>query len=700
MPLAQAPAWLLAWLRSRKGQAKNAEKKSTPKGEPSTPARSGSIFFDQVVTAGPDVQSRAVAYLAACPPAISGQGGHDQTFEVARAIVYGFDLGVEEGFDLLWKHYNPRCQPPWSDPELRHKCEDADTKPFDKPRGYLLQKVVSSANSENAGAASAACAANQGFELIALPVLAVSAGGSAKVKVGPYRPFPLHALPPILSEYAQVAGQTIGCDPALITPPVLAVSAGCIGNARAVQLKPGWIEPCVIWALTVADSGCHKSPAYDAATAALFELQMEEFDRYKEQLEAWDALSFGEQTNTPTPKEPPPFVTTDATIEALAEMLEDRPKGVILARDELAAWFQSFTRYKGKGGGTERPQWLELNKAGQLFVRRKTTERKQLASRRACASLTGTIQPGILKDALDHDALQAGLGARFLMAMPPRHKRVWTDNELPDDLTKRYRSLLRTLLGLELKDQRKRRPHVLELTKDARRLWIDFYNRWGEAQYQTDGAQAAAYAKVEAYAIRLALLHHVVSHVASGRDDRCPIQAASVHAGIELACWFAHEADRVYAMLAESEETLAVRRLVELIRDRGGRISTKGLQHNSRKYRKSEDAEVALEALVQAGLGKWEERPSGPAGGRPTKVFVLALTVDETDETSPGCANGKAAGADETVDETSAPVEILRERAGFVGFVDTNAGSPAVQQDEKSLGGQGGVSSARVEEVF
>src|SRR5262249_56594321 len=57
---------------------------------------------------------------------------------VARAVVYGFDLGADRGFDLLRKEYNPRCHPPWSEAELRHKCKEADERPFDKPRGWLL----------------------------------------------------------------------------------------------------------------------------------------------------------------------------------------------------------------------------------------------------------------------------------------------------------------------------------------------------------------------------------------------------------------------------------------------------------------------------------------------------------------------------------------------------------------------------------
>src|SRR5581483_10620543 len=71
-------------------------------------------------------------------PAVSGQGGHDQTFAAARAVVWGFNLGAEVGHQLLREHYNPRCLPPWSEQELRHKCTEADAKPFDKPRGYLL----------------------------------------------------------------------------------------------------------------------------------------------------------------------------------------------------------------------------------------------------------------------------------------------------------------------------------------------------------------------------------------------------------------------------------------------------------------------------------------------------------------------------------------------------------------------------------
>lgn len=86
----------------------------------------------------PDAYERARAFVAKCAPAVSGQDGHKKTFEVAREVVWCFGLGPERGFDLLWGDYNPRCNPPWSEAELRHKCKDAYEKPHDRPFGWRL----------------------------------------------------------------------------------------------------------------------------------------------------------------------------------------------------------------------------------------------------------------------------------------------------------------------------------------------------------------------------------------------------------------------------------------------------------------------------------------------------------------------------------------------------------------------------------
>jgi hypothetical protein len=71
------------------------------------------------------------------PGAVSGCGGHKQTFLAAIAMVHGFGLDPEVALAILLERYNPRCEPPWTERELRHKVEDAATKPHPMPFGWL-----------------------------------------------------------------------------------------------------------------------------------------------------------------------------------------------------------------------------------------------------------------------------------------------------------------------------------------------------------------------------------------------------------------------------------------------------------------------------------------------------------------------------------------------------------------------------------
>lgn len=82
---------------------------------------------------------RAKLYLEKVPGAVSGAGGHQQTWSVALNIVAGFDLSESEAYELLSSEYNHRCDPPWSERELRHKISGA-SKAHSVPRGYLLNQ--------------------------------------------------------------------------------------------------------------------------------------------------------------------------------------------------------------------------------------------------------------------------------------------------------------------------------------------------------------------------------------------------------------------------------------------------------------------------------------------------------------------------------------------------------------------------------
>ena len=81
---------------------------------------------------------RALKYLARMPAGVEGQKGSDPTYAAATAMVHGFCLDEHSAFALLLDTYNPRCVPPWSESELRHKVADAATKTHTREYGWLL----------------------------------------------------------------------------------------------------------------------------------------------------------------------------------------------------------------------------------------------------------------------------------------------------------------------------------------------------------------------------------------------------------------------------------------------------------------------------------------------------------------------------------------------------------------------------------
>jgi hypothetical protein len=72
----------------------------------------------------PKLSKRVTLYLAKIPEAISGSGGHNQTFHVANILIHGFGLSESEALPFM-REYSQRCAPPWSDKELKHKLSSA-----------------------------------------------------------------------------------------------------------------------------------------------------------------------------------------------------------------------------------------------------------------------------------------------------------------------------------------------------------------------------------------------------------------------------------------------------------------------------------------------------------------------------------------------------------------------------------------------
>jgi hypothetical protein len=85
---------------------------------------------------------RASKYLATLPPSIAGSGGHAALWRATLAIVRGFALDPDDALRLLAEEFSPRCSPPWSLRELRHKVRSAVQRGRLEP-GWLADQPLS-----------------------------------------------------------------------------------------------------------------------------------------------------------------------------------------------------------------------------------------------------------------------------------------------------------------------------------------------------------------------------------------------------------------------------------------------------------------------------------------------------------------------------------------------------------------------------
>ena len=516
-----------------------------------------------------------------------------------------------------------------------------------------------------------------------------------------FRPFPVDALPEPVRRFVTVGAKAMGCDPSYIALPILSALAAAIGNTRRIQLKRSWTEPAIVWTGIVGESGTMKSPALELALgpvrkrqgkamrecAKLMEAYREELLTHERELLSWKRKN--RSTRPPEkPQEPVAdrYWCDDTTIEALAVLLVNQPRGLLMVRDELAGWLGGFDRYAQNKGG-DVAKWLEVFGGRPLLVDRKTGPNKTLHVPRAAVSITGGIQPATLRRALGRQHLDNGLAARLLLAWPPRRKKRWPEADIPPEVETAVEEIFETLYKLVPRTDADGEPcpGIIELTPEGRRAWVKFYNAHAEEQLELTGDLSAAWSKLEGYAARLALVIHFIRWAAGAPTLASPdaVDEISINAGAQLSQWFGHEARRVYTMLDELAEDRDRRELVELIERRGGTITVRELQQSVRRISTSQQAEQELEELVSAGYGRWEEDSPKPKRGRPSKIFRLSAA-------SPGHGAGEGGGGEggsfvdvdsvDSVDtlDSRGPVDV-----GSADGVDTPDNADSTDGDER-----------------
>jgi hypothetical protein len=112
LPIAEAPAWLLAWPGLKHAGAELA-----------APATEAEASFARIPKEWR--VNKAKAWLEEQKPAIEGDGGDAHTFTLLTRGVHRFGLTDADMIADAFAEWNARCEPPWGGQQWAHKVESA-----------------------------------------------------------------------------------------------------------------------------------------------------------------------------------------------------------------------------------------------------------------------------------------------------------------------------------------------------------------------------------------------------------------------------------------------------------------------------------------------------------------------------------------------------------------------------------------------
>src|SRR5215207_1066619 len=384
-------------------------------------------------------------------------------------------------------------------------------------------------------------------------------------------PFPVDALPESCRRFVREAAVSLGCTADLVAVPLLGLLSAAVGNSRQVELKRGWKESATLFAVVVAEPGDKKTPAQTAALAPLWQAQkrfkkeyQEEYEVYEEELRYWEAerkvaAKEGEPA-PPKPKEPglKSIVVDDVPVESLADILDENPKGVTSAQDELSGWVLSMNQYKAGGKGADRQFWLRVWSNATVKVDRKSRKVPAIISE-PWVSVVGSIQPEILPEL--SIGRNDGMLDRFLYSYPEPRRARHTDEVVSAEAEHAVLELYEKLAGLKMPDSDGEPfPGTVPMTKEAWEVFKELADRLSEEAHDLTFPRGlrGAWSKLEAYLGRLSLIL-ALSRVA-GSNEKEQIEPRDVVAASVLVDYFKAHARRVFAELhgADPMDSLAV----------------------------------------------------------------------------------------------------------------------------------------------
>lgn len=433
-------------------------------------------------------------------------------------------------------------------------------------------------------------------------------------------PYEAESAPAVLADYAMAYARHTGIDPSITLGAAIATAAGALSDGFSIvaDSSSGWLQSARLWVLHIGPPGAGKSPGQKAMAAPLWDIHGELVAEHAKCL-----ATLGEDDDKP-PR--PRAIVGDTTIEALAEVLRDCPRGVLTIADEFESWLGSMDVYRSKGGASrDRGEWLRLFDGGPHTVER-VQRGSMYVPNWGVSILTASTPASMAK--LTRQLPEDGLLQRFIPIIAGRQVVTSGAVHALEPLREAYGRTIRRLWHASPRAHNGAVP-LSQAAAVYFREWRAENQRLQEAMGSIAPALESHVAKYPTLLLRLTLVYHCAKIVnlehEGARDPAAwPVPVETMLEAARFLRTASRHAIALYAGTGGGSEAFELARSIAraVLAKPWERVERRVLAQSVRAFREAGEyhQDVALRLLVDYGWLRPED--SGYEKARPTRYAI------------------------------------------------------------------------------
>ena len=338
--------------------------------------------------------------------------------------------------------------------------------------------------------------------------------------------FPTKIFPTQIQELIKDAKNTIGFNSDYLSTGILSICATALGNSVSL-FNGSYNSQPILWLAIIGRQGIGKTHPLKFAKEPIEKKDKQNYKEFQALLQNYESQE--KKGSKPKYKN---TILTDFTPEKLAETLQFNDKGVLIFKDELIGWINSFDQYK-KGG--DQQKYLEFFNGGTLTVDRVSKE--PIRVEKTNVNILGGLQPKKLKELASNGRNDDGFLSRLLFVYPTNLKpNLFTGKAINKLHIENYNRFVLNLYDAP--------ASTIRTTEEQ----IKIYKQWQHKKVKecfNDDIETSIQAKLETYVWRVALIIEMMQQ-ASISQFKEQLSDNSLNKAISLIEYFRINALRVF----------------------------------------------------------------------------------------------------------------------------------------------------------